>query len=179
MAIYIRRREFMATLGSAAAAWPVAGLTQTASKVNRIGLFSTGQPLTAASVFGAAILRAFARHGYIPDRNVALEIRASGDHPEQLPQLAKDLVASKVDVILTFGFLAITAAKNTTTTIPIVSTEAEPIATGLVKSLCQAATSPASRIWLSNSLPSASNCSKTWCLRCAPSRCCGTQAIWL
>ncbi len=73
----------------------------------------------------------------MPDRNVALEIRASGDHPEQLPQLAKDLVASNVDVILTFSYPAAMAAKNTTTTIPIVATESggDPISTGLTKSL--------------------------------------------
>src|SRR5260370_8116367 len=68
---------------------------------------------------------------------MALEIRASGIRTEQLPQLAKDLVASNVDVILTFSFPAAMAAKNATTTIPIVSTEAggDPVATGLVKSL--------------------------------------------
>jgi ABC-type uncharacterized transport system substrate-binding protein len=73
----------------------------------------------------------------MPDRNVALEIRASGDHPERLPQLAKDLVASNVDVMLTFSYLAATAAKNATTTIPMVATESggDPVATGLVKSL--------------------------------------------
>jgi putative ABC transport system substrate-binding protein len=73
----------------------------------------------------------------VPDRNVALEIRASGDHPEQLPQLAKDLVASNVDVILTFSYPAAMAAKNATTTIPIVATESggDPISTGLTKSL--------------------------------------------
>jgi hypothetical protein len=48
-----------------------------------------------------AILRALVSHGHTPDRNVAFEMRASGDHWEQLPQLAKDLVAGNVDVILT------------------------------------------------------------------------------
>ena len=57
------------------------------------------------------------------DRNMALEMRAGEGHSERLPQLAKDLVASNVDVILTFSFPAATAAKNATTTIPIVATE--------------------------------------------------------
>jgi putative ABC transport system substrate-binding protein len=62
---------------------------------------------------------------------------SSGDHWEQLPQLAKDLVAGNVDVILTFSCPAAVAAKNATTTIPIVVTESggDPVATGLVKSL--------------------------------------------
>jgi putative ABC transport system substrate-binding protein len=83
------------------------------------------------------MLHALAGHGYIPDRNIALEIRASGIHTEQLPQLAKDLVASKVDLIMTFSFPAAAAAKNATTTIPIVTTEAggDPVSLGLVKSL--------------------------------------------
>ena len=106
------------------------------SKVYRIGILSTDGPADAKSIFDA-MLRAFARRGYIPDRNMVLEIRASGIHTEQLPQLAKDLVASNVDVILTFSFPAALAAKNATKTIPIVSTEAggDPVETGLVRSL--------------------------------------------
>jgi putative ABC transport system substrate-binding protein len=75
----------------------------------------------------------------MPDRNVALEFRASGDHWEQLPQLAKDLVSGNADVILTFSCPAAVAAKNATTTTPIVVTESggDPVATGLVKSLSQ------------------------------------------
>jgi putative ABC transport system substrate-binding protein len=131
----MRRREFITSLATTVTAWPFAGLAQTASKVYRIGLLST-QALPPESSVGAAILRAFARHGYVPDRNVALEMRAGEGHPERLPQLAKDL-ASKVDVILTFSFPAAMAAKNATTTIPIVTTEmgGDPVATGLVKSL--------------------------------------------
>jgi putative tryptophan/tyrosine transport system substrate-binding protein len=132
----MRRREFTASLVSTITAWPIAGLAQTGSKVYRIGILSTDGPQDAKSIFDA-MLRALASHGYNPDRNMALEIRASGIHFQQLPQLAKDLVATNVDVILTFSFPAAMAAKNATTTIPIVSTEAggDPVATGLVKSL--------------------------------------------
>jgi ABC-type uncharacterized transport system substrate-binding protein len=132
----MRRREFIASVVSTITAWPFAGLAQTASKVHRIGILSTDGPADAKSIFDA-MLGALASHGYMPDRNMALEIRASGIHTEQLPQLAKDLVASNVDVILTFSFPAAMAAKSATTTIPIVSTEAggDPVATGLVKSL--------------------------------------------
>jgi putative tryptophan/tyrosine transport system substrate-binding protein len=131
------RREFITLLGGTAAAWPFAELAQTASKskVYRIGILSTDKPLPEP-IFDA-IVRALARQGYMPDRNVVLELRASGDRWEQLPQLAKDLVASNVDVILTFSCPAAIAAKNATTTIPIVATESggDPVATGLVKSL--------------------------------------------
>src|SRR5262249_11822800 len=106
------------------------------TKVYRIGLLSS-RPLPAESSVGAAILRGFARHGYLPDRNMALEIRAGDGRPEKLPQLAKDLVASNVDVILTFSFPAAMAAKNATTSIPIVATlmGGDPVATGLTISL--------------------------------------------
>ena len=116
-------------------AWQFAGRAQTASKVYRIGVLSTDKPLPEP-IF-SAIVRALAKHGYVPDGNVALELRASGDHWEQLPQLAKDLVASNVDVILTFSYPAAIAAKNATTTIPIVATVSggDPVATGLAKSL--------------------------------------------
>src|SRR5499427_8585861 len=132
----MRRREFIASLISTITAWPFAGLAQTASRVYRFGILSTDGPADAKSIFDA-MLNALASHGYIPDRNVALEIRASGIHAEQLPQLAKELVASNVDVILTFSCPAALAAKNATKIIPIVATEAggDPVATGLVKSL--------------------------------------------
>ena len=131
----MKRREFITSLGSTITAWPFAGLAQTASKMYRIGVLSTDKPLPEP-IFGA-IVRALAKHGYVPDRNVALELRASGDHWEQLPQLAKDLVASNVDVILTFSYPAAMAAKNATTTIPIVATVSggDPVAIGLAKSL--------------------------------------------
>jgi hypothetical protein len=73
----MRRREFIASLVSTITAWPFAGLAQTASKVYRIGILSTDGPVDAKSIFDA-MLRALAHHGYIPDRNMALEIRASG-----------------------------------------------------------------------------------------------------
>src|SRR5262249_10972077 len=118
-----RCRCRVTSLASTITAWPFVGLAQTASKVYRIGILSTN-PLPAETSVGAAILRAVAKHGYIPGRNVALEMRAGGEHSDQLPQLAKELVASKVDVIMTFSFPAAAAAKNATTTIPIVTTEA-------------------------------------------------------
>src|SRR5262245_1607330 len=132
----MRRREFITSLASTISGWPLAALAETTSKMYRIGILSTDGPAEAQSVFDA-MLRGLASHGYIPDRNVALEIRASGVHAEQLPQLAKELVASNVDVILTFSCPAAVAAKNATTIIPIVATEAggDPVATGLVKSL--------------------------------------------
>src|SRR5215470_13713303 len=131
----MRRREFITSVVSTIAALPFAGLAQTKSKVYRIGVLSTDKPLPEP--ISGAIVPALASRGYTPDRNVALEFRASGEHWEQLPQLAKDLVAGNADVILTFSCPAAVAAVNATATIPIVVTESggDPVATGLVKSL--------------------------------------------
>ena len=73
----MRRREFITSLVSTITAWPFAGLAQTASRVYRIGVLSTDKPLPEP-IFDA-IVRALASHGYMPGRNVALELRASGD----------------------------------------------------------------------------------------------------
>src|ERR1043165_969469 len=88
----MRRREFITSLVSTITAWPFSGRAQTASKVYRIGVLSTDKPLPEPIL--DAIVGALVRQGYVPDRNVKLELRASGDHWELLPQLAKDLVAS-------------------------------------------------------------------------------------
>jgi ABC-type uncharacterized transport system substrate-binding protein len=133
----MRRREFITVLAGAVTGWPFPGFAQAASRIYRVGLLSTGQPLTANNDFGAAILHGLATRGYTPDRNLALEIRGAGTHPERLPLLADELVASKPDVILTLSYPAAIAAKHATTIIPIVATESggDPVATGLVDSL--------------------------------------------
>src|SRR5215472_6933142 len=69
----MRRRDFIKVIAVSAATWPLAALAQTASKVYRIGVFSTDQPLPEPIL--GAILRALVSHGYTPDRNVALEMR--------------------------------------------------------------------------------------------------------
>jgi putative tryptophan/tyrosine transport system substrate-binding protein len=131
----MRRREFITVLAGTVTGWPF--FAQAASRIYRVGLLSSGQPLTANNDFGAAILRGLATHGYTPDRNLALEIRGAEAHPERLPLLADELVASKPDVILTLSYPAAIAAKHATTIIPIVATESggDPVATGLVDSL--------------------------------------------
>src|SRR5437764_15402763 len=76
----MRRREFITSLASTITAWPFAGLAQTASKVYRIGFLSS-RPLPAESSVGAAILRGFARHGYVPDRNNGARNACRGGPP--------------------------------------------------------------------------------------------------
>ncbi len=134
----MRRRDFITLLGGGVLAWPCSAIAQTASRIYRIGLLNAGEPLSDTSYFGAAIIRGFARHGYTLGRNLAFERRGAQAHVDRFPRLLDELVASKVDVILTLSYPATIAAKRGTTTIPVVVIGAgDPVATGLVDSLAR------------------------------------------
>jgi putative tryptophan/tyrosine transport system substrate-binding protein len=131
------RREFITLLGGAAVAWPCAVIAQTPAKVYRIGLLSGGAPVTDASPLGAALIRGLAQHGYALGRNLELERRGAEGHLDRLPHLVDELVASKVDAIVTSGYPPALAAKQGTT-IPVVAINAgDPVSTGLVESLAR------------------------------------------
>jgi putative ABC transport system substrate-binding protein len=132
MAIHIRRRELIATLGSAAAAWPLAGRAQPAMPV--IGYVSS---LTQAHSVrsDAAFRRGLSEMGYVEGRNVAIRYHWIADRYDVLPTMASDLVQRHVDVILAIGPPAVIAAKATTRTIPIIFvTGADPLKFGFVAS---------------------------------------------
>jgi putative tryptophan/tyrosine transport system substrate-binding protein len=127
----MRRREFIAGLGSAAA-WPLTARAQQARKVARIGYLG---PLSAAVQASRveAIRQGLRDHGYIEGTNLVIEFRWAEGHYERLPELAAELVRSNVDVIVTGGTPASLAAKQATTTIPIViALIGDPVASGIV-----------------------------------------------
>ena len=131
------RREFITLLGSAAVAWPCIVMAQTPAKVYRIGLLSATALVTDASPNGMALIRGLAQHGYALGRNLAFERRAAEGHLDRLPRLVDELAASKVDVIVTFGYPPTLAAKQGTT-IPVVAINAgDPVGTGLAESLAR------------------------------------------
>ena len=89
------------------------------------------------SPFGAPLIRGLAQVGYTQGRNVAFEHRGAEGRLDRLPRLVEELVASKVDVIVTFGYPPALAA-NQGTTIPVVAFgSGDPVATGLVASLAR------------------------------------------
>jgi len=131
------RRAFLTLLGSAAVAWPYAVSAQPPAKVYRIGLLSSGAPVTDASPNGAALIRGLAQHGYALGRNLAFERRGAEGHLDRLPRLVDELVASKVDAIVTIGYPSALAAKQSTL-IPVVAVNAgDPVGTSLAESLAR------------------------------------------
>src|SRR5215472_18742333 len=114
----MHRRRFIASLGSAIALPRVAAPHQRAMPV--IGFFAFGTADTAAPLV-AAFRQGLSETGYLDGKNVTIEIRAAGGDYGRLLALADELVGRKVDLIAALGGLpAAIAAKNATSTIPIV-----------------------------------------------------------
>ena len=133
----MRRREFLSVLGGAAATWPlVAHAQQPAMPV--IGFLGS----TTREGYTAPRWNAF-RHGlrdlgYLEGQNIAFDYAHSDGVPERLAEAAAALVRRPVDVIATYGTPASFAAKQATTTIPIVMISiGDPVRAGLVTSLAR------------------------------------------
>jgi putative tryptophan/tyrosine transport system substrate-binding protein len=126
----MKRREFIGLVGGAAA-WPLTASAQQRGKIVTIGVLAD-EPWPPIDTFRQAL----DDFGYIEGKNVRFEYRYSKGRNEQLPELANDLVGLNVDVILTWGTDAVLAAKQATTTIPIVmGVIGDPLGIGIVTNL--------------------------------------------
>jgi putative ABC transport system substrate-binding protein len=130
----MKRREFIAGLGSAAA-WPVvAGAQQPAMPV--IGFLSPQSADDDYKIITVPFLQGLKETGYVEGQNVTVEYRWAQNQYDRLPALAANLVRNHVAVIVAAGAAAAVAAKAATATIPIVfSSGDDPVALGLVASL--------------------------------------------
>src|SRR5262245_45038378 len=134
-AICMRRRNFIALLGSAAVAWPVAARAQQ-RRLPRVGaLVLTG---TDAHALGNELREGLRELGYVEGQNFVFEVRSADGNAGRLPELAAELVRLPVDVIVAAYTPCALAAKRATTSIPIVmAAVADPVGIGLVQSLAQ------------------------------------------
>ena len=132
----LKRREFIALIGSATAAWPIAARAQQA-KLPTIG-FLGGSTYSAASERIAAFTQRLRELGWIDGRTVAVEYRWGEGRNERFTELAAEFVRLKVDVIVTEGPASVVAAKEATSVIPIVFPIAgDPVGSGLAVSLAR------------------------------------------
>ena len=130
----MRRREFVALLGGAAAAWPLAARAQQAA-MPVIGFVYPGAPELSTGIV-AAFRKGLGESGFTEGRNVTVEFRFAYNDNATLPELMADLVRRRAAVIVTPGSTpAALAAKAATTSIPVIfSVGTDPIEVGLVTS---------------------------------------------
>jgi putative ABC transport system substrate-binding protein len=112
----VKRREFIALLSGAAAAWPIAAR---AEKIYRIGILESVPAAQNASNL-AGLRKGLRNLGYFEGRNLVIEYRSAEGRAERFPDLASELVGLNVDLILARGTPATTAAQNATGAIPVV-----------------------------------------------------------
>jgi putative ABC transport system substrate-binding protein len=130
------RRTFIGAVTAGIITAPLAASAQTATTVRRIGVLSFAAPTTPAE--HQQIYAPFRELGWIEGQNLFIERRYASGRAELLRPFAEELVRLKVELIATFGTAATLAAKDATTTIPIVIISAgDPVRSGLVASLAR------------------------------------------
>lgn len=129
----MKRREFLGTLAGAAASWPLAS-----------GAQQRGLPIVAFLDGGGiagwfeAFRQGLAERGYVSGRSVVIEFRSAAGRSDRLPDMAVDLVRLQPQIIVASGSSAAIAARNATSSIPIVFAYAtDPVELGLVASLAR------------------------------------------
>jgi putative ABC transport system substrate-binding protein len=139
MSICLRRREFIAGLGGAAVAWPLAARAQHGDRVRRIGiLLSSSADDPIFQTWYGAFLQELSQLGWFIGRNVQIDTRWAGFKADDIRRHAQELVALVPDVILAHGTSTVGPVLQLTRSIPIVfAVIADPVGTGYVESLAR------------------------------------------
>src|SRR5262249_29998065 len=137
MASYIERRKFLATLGGAAAAWPLVARAQQSERMRRIGVlmgFDENDP--GAKGWLSGFVRGLAELGWTDGRNVRMDVRWAAGNPDNMRTFAKELVDLQSDVILSQTTPVTAALHRETRTIPIIFVMvADPVGAGFAASV--------------------------------------------
>jgi len=134
----MRRREFITLIGGATV-WPLAARAQQpGGKAPRIGYLSPGSASPGPLAYHDEFQRGLRELGYIEGRNIVIEYRFADGKFDRLDQLAAEFVRLNVDIIVSVVTQASLAAKNATSTIPIVIVSVgDPVGAGLIASLAR------------------------------------------
>jgi putative tryptophan/tyrosine transport system substrate-binding protein len=131
----VKRREFIAGLGSAAA-WPMVARAQQPNRVWRIVFFSVA---AGPNHLADAFRRGLSELGYVEGSNLAVEYIWMGGHENQYDEVARQLAETQPDIIVAAGNLSAVAAKRATAQIPIIVLGSNPVAAGLAASIARPA----------------------------------------
>jgi putative ABC transport system substrate-binding protein len=133
----MKRREFIALLGGAAATLPLAARAQQPAKLPTIGFLGANTP-SAQTESTAAFVRRLGELGWTDGRNVSIEYRWAEGRFDRSPEIMAEFVRMKADVIVTHAPLNVIAAKRATSVIPIVfAAVGDPVGIGVVASLAR------------------------------------------
>jgi len=139
----MNRRELISIVGGALAGWSTATRAQQSAKVHRVAFIASTSPVS--ELIGADPINPAARafvhglrdFGYIEGKNLVLEMRSAEGRFESFPEIIRELVSIKVDVIVTVTNPMTRAARKVTETVPIVMLGINPVEEGLVQSLAR------------------------------------------
>jgi putative ABC transport system substrate-binding protein len=129
----ILRRSVILALGSMPLL-PLGVFSQTAVKPRRVGLLSSGAPLTDTSEIVVGLTAGFSKRGYVVGSSLLFERRAAEAHPDRLPRLVDNL-KGEAELIITIGYPAARVVKDRSNVAVVAITGADPVATGLIDSL--------------------------------------------
>jgi putative tryptophan/tyrosine transport system substrate-binding protein len=136
---FVKRREFIALIGGAAAAWPLAARAQESERMWLIGLLSAyAENDAGVPEYVATFLQALQQLGWNQARNLQVEVRWAAGDRDRMQRYATELVELNLDLILAQSTPAVAALRRATRTIPVVFVNvSDPVGSGFVESLAR------------------------------------------